>query len=228
MATDEGRADSDLNRHYFLDLAAAYVRGKMPDAGLASPEALFNCGREGGLRLHRFKRTTELPRVRRVLGILRALDPCNLLDIGSGRGVFLWPLLDAFPELPITALDRASHRVADLEAIARGGITRLTPIEGDVGALSFGDSAFDVVTILEVLEHLPRPEIVAREVLRVARRAVIASVPSKPDENPEHLRLFTAGSLAQLFLDAASTIGRMVKVRCEFVLNHIVAVASIR
>lgn len=216
----------NLDRHYYLDLAAAYVRGMFPDMQADSAESLFRKGQDAGLRMHRFKRTSELPRVRRVLGILRSFAPESLMDIGSGRGVFLWPLLDAFPELRVQALDRAEHRVADLEAVARGGIDRLSPVQGDVTALTFEDRAFDGVTVLEVLEHLEQPALGVREVLRVARRFVVASVPSKPDDNPEHLHLFTGESLASAFNDAAHDLGRTIKVRSEFILNHIVAVVT--
>lgn len=44
-----------------------------------------------------FKRTAALPRVRKVLGILHGLGPESVLDVGSGRGVFLCPLLDGIP-----------------------------------------------------------------------------------------------------------------------------------
>src|SRR5687768_8078680 len=83
---------------YFTRLAAAYVRGKLGrDAPRVSHDELIAAGLAGGLRLHKFKRSTELPRVRKVLGLLRGLSPASLLDVGSGRGTFLWPLLDAFP-----------------------------------------------------------------------------------------------------------------------------------
>src|SRR5262249_23235884 len=153
--------------HYFLDLAAAFVRGRLPDAPGLPPAELVEYGRTQGLRVHKFKRTTELPRVRRVIGIFHGLDSADLLDIGSGRGTILWPVPDAFPDLPVTALDRSPQRVADLEAVRWGGIDRITPVAGDVTALDFPDRAFDVVTILEVLEHLTEPLAGAREVLRV-------------------------------------------------------------
>jgi ubiquinone/menaquinone biosynthesis C-methylase UbiE len=217
-----------LARHYYLHLAAAYVRGMIPGIADESAESLFHQGRNAGLRMHRFKRTAALPRVRRVLGILHGIHPATLLDIGSGRGVFLWPLISAFPELPVTALDCAAFRVTDLEAVAAGGISCLTPVRGDVMSLSFAGEAFDVVTILEVLEHLPSSEVAAREVIRVARRAVVATVPSKPDDNREHLRLYSASTLSALFADAAAAAGRSISVHCEHVLNHFVAVVTLR
>jgi hypothetical protein len=213
-----------MDRHYFLDLAAAFVRGRLPNAPDLPPAELVEYGRAQCLRVHKFKRATELPRVRRVLGALRSLGPAELLDVGSGRGVFLWPLLDAFPDLAVTALDRSPQRVSDLEAVRWGGIDRLTPLAGDVTGLDFAAGSFDGVTILEVLEHLPSPALGAREVLRVARRFVVASVPSKPDDNPEHLHLFTADALTDLFHSAADDLGRTVRVKCEYVLNHIVVV----
>ena len=198
---------------------AAYLRAH----GLPADADGIARAKELGLKPHRFKRSGELPRVRRVLGALAGLRPTELLDIGTGRGAFLWPLMDRFPELPVTCVDPLPHRVELLQQVRDGGIGLLTPMVGDVAALPFPDAAFDGVTILEVLEHLPKPEKTVAEVLRVARRFVLASVPSKPDENPEHLRLYTADTLTELFQSA----GRPVAVRCEYLLNHIVAVVML-
>lgn len=208
---------------YFTRLAAAYVRGKLErDATRLSQEELIAAGLAGGLRLHKFKRSTELPRVRKVLGILRGLAPASLLDVGSGRGTFLWPLLDAFPWLEVTAVDVNPVRVADIAAVGSGGVANLRALRMDAEALELEDGYAEVVTTLEVLEHLQSPRRAASEAVRVASKYVVASVPSKEDDNPEHINLFDARGFESLFLDAGA---RGVKV--EYVLNHMLAVVQV-
>lgn len=212
----------DVLTRYYAEPAAAFVRGRLVDAPDGSAEDLVRLGLASGLRLHKFKRSGTLPRVRSVLGMLRGLSPTDLLDIGTGRGVFLWPLLDQFPELSVTAVDRDPRRIDDLRSVAAGGFDRLRPVPGDVCRLEMPDKSVDGVTILEVLEHLADPARAVAEVVRVARRFVIASVPSRPDDNPEHIRLFNERSLGALF--AAAGVRRFA---CSYVLNHLVAVAKL-
>lgn len=228
----------NMQREYYAQFAAAYVRGRLRDLignqypELFAPELAelseeeFQClialaqGYE--LRLHRFKRTLELPRVQRVLGMLKGLRPANLLDIGTGRGVFLWPLLDAFPTLPVTCVDRLEYRIADLQAMRAGGLERLEAIHGDVTALPFADRSFEVVTMLEVLEHVPDTRKALAEVCRVARRFALFSVPSKADDNPEHIHLFDQQQLRSLLSEQG-----IVRVSFEYVLNHLLVIARI-
>lgn len=211
-----------LAEHYYLDLAAAFVRGRIGVLAEGAPEEIFLEGQRRGLKLHKFKRAMDLPRVRRVLGLLRALALESLVDIGSGRGVFLWPLLDAFPDLPVIAVDRDARQIADIEAVRSGGIDRVAGRCLDVENLDLPDKSADGVTILEVLEHLERPERAAAEVLRVARRFVVASVPSKPDNNPGHIHLFGRERLESIFLEAGAR-----RVTVEYVLGHAVALAHV-
>lgn len=220
--TDGSEKDYGDDR-YFTHLAAAYVRGKL--GGIAPrlpPEELIAAGLASGLRLHKFKRNAELPRVRKVLGILRALAPSSLLDMGSGRGTFLWPLLDAFPGIEVTAIDINPVRIDDLTAVREGGLSNLRALRMDAAAMELEDNGVEVVTALEVLEHLPAPGKAAAEAVRVASKYVIASVPSKEDENPEHIHLFDRSGFESLFLAAGAQ-----SVKVDFVLNHMIAVAKV-
>jgi ubiquinone/menaquinone biosynthesis C-methylase UbiE len=225
-------------REYYQPLAAAYIRGKLHAIASGEYSELFEPELEAlnddelarlvklaqmhELRLHRFKRSMDLPRVQKVLGVLKGLQPANLLDIGSGRGAFLWPLLDALPYLPVTCIDRLDYRVADLQAIHTGGLVRLNALHGDVTTLPFTDRSFDVVTMLEVLEHVPETRQALAEVCRVAQRFVLFSVPSKADDNPEHIHLFDQQQLRALLAEQG-----VIRVHVEYMLNHLIVVARI-
>ena len=225
-------------RESYQLLAAAYVRGalqnivegkypelftpKLEDLSEDAIQQLIALAQAHELRLHRFKRTMELPRVQKILGILRGLQPANVLDIGTGRGVFLWPLLDAFPSLPVMCVDRLDYRVADLQAVQAGGVSHLEAQHGDVTALPFADRSFDVVTMLEVLEHIPDTRKALAEVCRVARRFVLFSVPSKEDDNPEHIHLFDQQQFRTLLGEQGVT-----RVNFDYVLNHMIVIARI-
>ena len=211
---------------YYESSAAAYVRGKMrqwdePICCYMSKKQVIQAGKASGIKLHRFKKTMGLPRVRKVLGMLKSIQPRSIVDVGSGRGVFLWPLLDEFPHIQTRAIDIRKHIVEEIQLVADGGIHWLAAIEANIQHKTcFSDGAVDVVTILEVLEHLSRPDLAIRESLRVADRFVIASVPSKEDNNPGHINLFSAKMLESMFLSAGAS-----SVKLDGVLNHIVLLA---
>lgn len=157
---------------YEEKLAAAYVRGLgrqnpalLPPALLETPleglsqdemEAIVHAGEDAGLRMYHFKKKELLPRVKAVLGFLYGVQPESLLDVGSGRGVFLFPFLSQFPWAQVTAADILPHRVQMLQAIADGGIENLTVLERDICHWPQEENRFDVVTLLEVLEHIPK------------------------------------------------------------------------
>ena len=149
--------------HYEKDFAAAYVRGyaKRKNPGLLpgrlletslaelmdeEAAAIIQVGSDAGLRMYHFKQREPLPRVRAVMGMLKGFQPENLLDVGSGRGVFLLPFLKEFPRGPVTLVDLLSHRVEMLQCLAEGGVENLTTIQQDICTWEMGTDAFDVVT----------------------------------------------------------------------------------
>ncbi len=229
---------SSVQTDYHWTFAAAFVRGKLSDTDLLELEPelfttplsklsdeqtqrLVNLGKERGLKLHKFKKTMGLQRVQSVLGVLRGLQPSELLDIGTGRGVFLWPFLDAFPLVPITCVDMNAMRVRDLKAAHNGGIDLLDAVESDIAKLELPAHSFDVVTFLEALEHIPEPQAALEKAMQMARRSLILSVPSHEDDNEEHIHFFTKDSLNTMLLNAGAR-----RVNIQYVLNHIIAVAS--
>src|SRR5260370_634812 len=127
---------------YYTELAVAFVRGKLQDTARLSPAELIEKGLKAGLRLHKFKSNTELPRVKHVLGMLRGFCPSSILDIGSGRGTFLWPLLAEFPQPETTSIDTKSLRVQDIDAVRTGGIKNLSAARMDASHLGFVDKSF--------------------------------------------------------------------------------------
>lgn len=186
-----------MEQQYITTLLDAYRRGyekRYKDKNNA-PE----------FKIHYFKVKEYLPRVQVVLGFLRGIVPAgqcqNLLDVGSGRGVFLFPLLRDFPDMEVTSLDILPHRVELLQCLYDGGVSNLHPIQADICTWDAPDKSFDVVTMLEVMEHIPDTKAVVRNAIRLARNYVIVSVPSKPDDNPEHIHLFLNDDLKRLFLE---------------------------
>ena len=220
-----------LNQRYYLKLAAAYIRGVLPEVLAKYPqplnelseealEQIFQYGKEKELKIHKFKKTMGLPRVQKVLGMLQGLQPANLLDVGTGRGVFLWPLLTQFPHMPVQCVDILDFRVEAINQVNRGGIPNVSAQLLDITNTDFRTNQFDVVTALEVVEHIPNTEAVIRELCRVAHWYVIISVPSKEDDNPEHIHLFTKQRFKELFAQNGVT-----KVKFDEVLNHLIVLA---
>ena len=208
-----------MEQQYIIHLAEAYKRGyeKRYKDKKEAPE----------LKMHYFKVKEDLPRVQVVLSFLQGIVPAgqcqSLLDVGSGRGVFLFPLLREFPELEVTSLDILPHRVELMQCLHDGGITNLYPLQENICTWDAADKSFDVVTMLEVMEHIPDTEAVVRNAVRLARNYIIVSVPSKPDDNPEHIHLFTNEDLKELFLKNGCS-----KVKFMSVTNHRVMVVKVK
>ena len=224
---------------YDLRTAAAWILGHARNTGVpVLPEQLRKktadeCTAEelrqtaaaaqaAGLKLYPFKLSTQrLARTQRTLGFLRSLDFETMLDVGSGRGVFLIPFMKEFPRVKITSLDLLEKRVSFLNELADGGFTQLHAEQKDICDRPFPDGSFDVVTLLEVLEHIPDVEKAVAAAVGMAKQYVVVTVPSKPDSNPEHIHLLTKSRLTQMFADAGCT-----RLHFDGVEGHLFMVAA--
>ena len=91
----------------------------------------------------------------------------RLLDVGCGSG--LLALMAARDGLDVTGVDIADNLVerARVRAQAEGLVVRFE--EADAEALPFGDASFDVVASRIAAMFAPRPDLVAKELLRVCK-----------------------------------------------------------
>jgi 2-polyprenyl-3-methyl-5-hydroxy-6-metoxy-1,4-benzoquinol methylase len=167
--------------------------------------SLEEIGKKNNLKLYYFKEKEDLARVNIVLGFLKGIYPNTLLDIGSGRGVFLFPLLREFSYINVTSLDILENRVELLKYIKDGGVNNLDVYLDDICSVDFADNSFDVVTMLEVLEHIPNVFDAIKNACRIAKDFIVVTVPSKEDDNPEHIHLLTKEKLTKMFNDCGVT-----------------------
>ncbi len=138
------------------------------------------------------------------------LDSESIFDIGCGCGYFLYLLKRQFPakvlgmEINKSKLLLAQNRYY------------LDVILGSAESLPVKTRTFDVVTALEVLEHLPflTYEKALEEIQRVAKKYIIITVPYREERKnvtcpycgcrfngSYHLRSFEEGQLEKLFVE---------------------------
>ena len=156
--------------------------------------------------------------MQKVLGFLHGISFESLLDVGSGRGAFLLPFMDSFPHVRVTALEVLEKRIDLLSDISRGGVGTLSvlPIDiCDADAEVIPDKSQDVVTMLEVLEHIGNVRGAVKNAVRIAKKYIVLTVPSNKDDNPEHIHLFTEETLRSYFSEAGVTRIKFDRVPCH-------------
>ena len=129
----------------------------------------------------------------------------TVVDVGVGEGFALERM---FPSgTPAVALEYRH----DKAVVASQKLASVAVIRGDAGVLPFPDASADLVTSIEVLEHLPTYEQAVSEMARICRGRLVVSVPWEPwfrlgnlgrgknvrraGNDPEHDQAFTPARL---------------------------------
>lgn len=137
------------------------------------------------------------------------LQAASLLDVGCGNGAFGNMLLEARRDINVTGVDRSKSALKHVKFASQ---------VASIDALPFEDESFDMVSCLQVIEHLPNEIYAASlaELARVARHHIIVGVPFEEDLENEttqcpqcrtvfninfHLRSYDFTKLQNLFSD---------------------------
>ncbi len=113
-----------------------------------------------------------LPLKQRSYAIIDAREGSHVLDIGCGPGVdtvALGHIVGADGRVVGVDYDGEMIALADQRAQAEGVAGWVEHLTGDAAALPFADRTFDAVRAERVFQHLPAPERVLAEMVRVTK-----------------------------------------------------------
>lgn len=114
---------------------------------------------------------------------LSSIHPTEIVELGCGGGRNAAQLLSRFPKAKLTALDYSEVSVEKTMRINWRNIQngRCRVLQGDVSALPFAESSFDLATAFETVYFWPGPTESFREVWRVLRPGGIFLIVNESD-----------------------------------------------
>lgn len=139
----------DIQQRYYSDTAAAYDAMHVRDRD----------GHDAALRV--------------ISALVDQFEIRSVLDVGCGTG-------RAVRHFRMQHADLHVHGIEPVQALIRQavevhGVPRAEIVCGRGESLPYADRSFDAVCEFGILHHVPEPNAVVREMLRVARRAVFLS-----------------------------------------------------
>lgn len=134
------------------------------------------------------------------------LDGRRLLDIGCGAGQFLHSAIDGGWQAEGVELNKENAAMVEKQG--------LSVFQGTLEGAQFPDAAFDVVTLWDILEHIPDPIAFLNEVQRILKPSGLVFLQSPNIESdiadiwgnrwpwlclPDHLYHFSPLTIDELF-----------------------------
>ncbi len=105
--------------------------------------------------------------------------PESILDVGCGEGVLTERWARELRDKRVLGVDLKDPKLATEWAARSRPNLQFRALDVASG-LPFANGEFDLVSATEVLEHVPKPELVVSEMARVARSHLLVSVPREP------------------------------------------------
>lgn len=140
---------AEMQRKYYTDTAARYEQ------------------------MHEHEGAGDVIGTKFVVSILRMIEARSVLDVGTATGRGLRDLKEALPDGFVCGIEPVAALLE--QAVQRGNTAGGLMVQGTGAALPFADSSFDVVCETAVLHHVANPNVVVKEMLRVAKKAVLIS-----------------------------------------------------
>jgi 2-polyprenyl-3-methyl-5-hydroxy-6-metoxy-1,4-benzoquinol methylase len=159
-------------------------------------EATYTAAYAQLYREHWWWRVREQILLRKVNQVLAGSRDARILDVGCGAGL-LFDTLEAF--------GRVEGIESDPIAVEQSGRWRDRIHLGELATFR-SDGAYDLILMLDVLEHMQRPEVLLRQSVELLAPggAMVITVPAfdwlwtAHDDLNQHVRRYTAAEMARL------------------------------
>jgi ubiquinone/menaquinone biosynthesis C-methylase UbiE len=115
-----------------------------------------------------------------IFSLIQALDIKTTLDVGCGTGRGVRYLLNR--GISVQGIEPVSAMLD--QAVLKQVVPPHLLIRGEAQSLPFPDKSFDAVCELGMLHHVPDPDAVVREMLRVARKAIFIADSNRFGQGP--------------------------------------------
>ncbi|MEX1114618.1 MAG: methionine biosynthesis protein MetW [Akkermansiaceae bacterium] len=123
------------------------------------------------------KRGKQEPKYRFVWVLQRLPDEGKLLDVGCGDGAFLEYVREQKPRLQLMGIDGSAAAIKKLRG--KGLDDLESEVVGDLNAPNL--AAFrdvDIIVTMELIEHLPEPELLMEEFLKTRATIFYVTIPN--------------------------------------------------
>ena len=113
---------------------------------------------------------------RRLCELVQSRNPSEILEVGCGEGYVLQALRASGVRCPMHGIDFSATAVAD----AQRRVPDATFAVEDARELAQSGRRYDLVLMIEVLEHLPDAQYMLSVLAKLSKRSVVVSVPWEP------------------------------------------------
>lgn len=138
-------------------------------------------------------RTCAVDKVRNIRALLAGAPAGRVLEVGCGSGTVLAEVARQKVGERHTGID-----VVDPRDHLDSGAAQLELLKYDGDSIPFPDDSFDLVYASHVIEHVPEPRSVLREIRRVASSLIYLEVPCELHSRTSHKALQTTLNIGHI------------------------------